>query len=81
MKTNKYWFRPKRYGYGAYPITKEGWGITIGLIIAILLSAKLLTHGQTYLFVALLLIYIIIFIIIAKKKTEGEWKFRWGSSK
>ena len=24
-----YWFRPKRYGYGATPITWQGWLLTV----------------------------------------------------
>ena len=29
-----YWFKPKRYGYGATPITWEGWAVTLGTVIA-----------------------------------------------
>jgi hypothetical protein len=37
----RYWFRPKRYGYGATPTTWEGWAFT-GLIVAILAVGALL---------------------------------------
>ena len=33
----EYWFRPKRYGYGATPVTWQGWALTFaapGLIVA-----------------------------------------------
>lgn len=33
MKTNKIWFRRKKYGYGWVPATWEGW-LCIGLFIA-----------------------------------------------
>ena len=29
-----YWFKPKRYGYGATPITWEGWVVTLGTVVA-----------------------------------------------
>jgi hypothetical protein len=31
---NRYRFRPKTYGYGATPITWEGWAVTIGIVVA-----------------------------------------------
>jgi hypothetical protein len=31
----RYWFKPKRYGYGATPATWEGWAFT-GLVVAII---------------------------------------------
>ena len=34
----RYWFRPKRYGYGATPSTWEGWAFT-GLVVAIVAVA------------------------------------------
>ena len=30
----KYWFRPKRYGFGATPITWQGWAVTIATVLA-----------------------------------------------
>ena len=32
---SRYWFKPKRYGYGATPATWEGWAFT-GLIVAVI---------------------------------------------
>ena len=29
-----YWFRPKRYGYGATPVTWQGWAVTIATVAA-----------------------------------------------
>jgi hypothetical protein len=29
-----YWFRPKRYGYGATSITWQGWAVTLGTVLA-----------------------------------------------
>jgi len=35
----KYWFKPKWFGFGFYPITIEGWLSTLFLVFLILLSA------------------------------------------
>ena len=29
--TNRYWFRPKTYGYGATPMTWEGWALSLAV--------------------------------------------------
>jgi hypothetical protein len=33
----RYWFRPKRYGYGATPVTWEGWALTVGIVAVVAL--------------------------------------------
>ena len=30
----EYWFKPKRYGYGATPVTWQGWAVTLGTVLA-----------------------------------------------
>lgn len=35
---SKYWFKPKWFGYGFYPVSVEGWLATLGLIGLIVLS-------------------------------------------
>jgi hypothetical protein len=83
--TARYWFRPKRYGFGATPATWEGWAFT-GLMVASVAVASWLLLGRgagfgiagaivwAVLFVAL----IVGFIIVTKAKTEGAWRWRWG---
>jgi len=78
MKSNKYWFRPKAYGYGAEPCSWEGWILILGFIIyMIVVSAYFLPDNMNnyYLFV---FIGILLLIIISKSKTEGDWKWNWG---
>ena len=29
----RYWFRPKAFGYGANPVTWEGWAVTLGSMV------------------------------------------------
>ena len=71
------WFKPKRYGYGAYPVTWEGWSLILIFLISIFLSTLLIkTSPVTY--VALSIFLLLALIIISRKKTDGEWKWRWG---
>lgn len=37
----KYWFKPKKFGWGITPISIEGWLITLGLISALVFIAWL----------------------------------------
>ena len=41
----RYWFKPKRYGYGATPVTWEGWAFT-GLVVAVIVGAGWLLLGS-----------------------------------
>ena len=31
--SDRYWFRPKSFGYGWTPITWEGWAVTLGSMV------------------------------------------------
>ena len=31
--SERYWFRPKSFGYGWTPITWEGWAVTLGSLV------------------------------------------------
>lgn len=66
MKT--YWFKPKRYGLGAVPANWKGWAcscIPVGLVVALppLWAKAGVAAG---------------FIVLARLKTEGGWRWRWG---
>jgi len=81
----RYWFKPKRYGYGATPTTWEGWAFT-GLIVAIIAVGALLPlrngHGPggttALLWWAFVAIVIALTVAVAKFKTYGAWRWRWG---
>ncbi len=43
---NRYWFRPKRFGYGATPSSVEGWLVSVGYALVVLvLSLALAATG------------------------------------
>ncbi len=82
----RYWFKPKRYGYGATPVTWEGWAVTIAVaaIVAGSIVAMNLLVDRSNL-VAWMLWAVIIaattfwFVQTSRRRTDGEWRWRWGA--
>lgn len=73
-----YWFRPKLFGWGAVPVTWQGWLATLGLIaVAIPVAALIEARGVIY--AGVLLPLIIAYVWLCWVKTDGEWKWRWGA--
>ena len=78
-----YWFRPKRYGYGATPISWEGWVFTLAAAAIIAASTIVLmahTALELWFWVALAVDVVVIVALfqVSRRKTEGEWRWRWG---
>ncbi|MDB5675198.1 MAG: hypothetical protein JWM65_2180 [Sphingomonas bacterium] len=71
-----YWFAPKRFGFGAVPVTWQGWAVTLGFAGALLLAVRLLPIVAEKIIVGLALIAAMVAITIAK--TDGEWRWRSG---
>jgi peptidoglycan biosynthesis protein MviN/MurJ (putative lipid II flippase) len=91
---NRYWFRPKRIGYGATPATWEGWVFTLGCCAVIGLASWLLVGTrQNWVEMgwvattawALWLVIVVgtsaALLIVSKRRTDGEWRwrFRWNT--
>jgi len=81
----RYWFRPKRYGYGATPVTWEGWALTVGVVAAVALptvAMNLLADrtnvGAWLASAAFILIALFWMVRISRQRTDGEWRWRWG---
>ena len=78
-----YWFRPKRYGYGATPVTWQGWALTLATV-AVIVAATLAVMRHTaleavfWLAVAIDFVAIFVLVEISRRKTDGEWRWRWG---
>jgi ABC-type phosphate transport system permease subunit len=80
--SNRYWFRPKSFGYGWTPISWKGWAVTLGsmgvTMAAILTAAFAEAHRWPdrrpfqatclIVFVATL----IVTIVVSRNKTEGD---------
>ena len=86
--SNKYWFKPKSYGYGFVPATQEGWLATLGLLVLLMLAAH--TDGLFVENVAkhsvsrfLLDAFILgsLFTVMFKDRVEHGLAWRWGFKK
>jgi len=79
----QYWFRPKRYGYGATPVTWQGWAVTLGTVaamVAVSLSLRL-SEPRYWALAALItfdLLALAFLVIVCCRKTEGGLRWRWG---
>jgi len=82
-RNERYWFKPRRYGWGARPITWEGWlfvvvlfGVLIGGCIYVRDNYNNITVYLLWL--ALMAITGFAAILFTKRKTNAAWRFRWG---
>ena len=82
---NKYWFKPKTYGWGFVPISWEGWLATLGMVGILMMAAY--SHGffeseiSTQDGVGFLVDLVIIGIvgsILMIPKTKGKVRWQWG---
>ena len=81
----EYWFRPKRYGYGATPVTWQGWAVTLAnraRVVAISLLSDGLDgakpSGPWSRCLPSMRPSSQRSVIICRRKTDGEWRWRWG---
>ena len=79
----EYWFRPKRYGYGATPTTWQGWAVTIGTVAAMVAVSLYLrlTEPHYWALAALIafdVLALVFLVIVSRRKTEGGLRWRWG---
>jgi hypothetical protein len=81
---NEYWFRPKAYGYGATPTTWQGWAVVAASVIVIVAAALLIlnygghSRGAYVAFFAVEAVVLAALWIVCRRKTDGEWRWRWG---
>ncbi len=78
-----YWFKPKRYGYGATPITWEGWAVTLGTVIAMVVVSLYLRLTERHYWALAVLIAFDVFalgtlFVVSRRKTDGVRRWRWG---
>jgi uncharacterized membrane protein len=77
-----YWFRPRRYGYGATPVTWEGWALTVGVAGVVILSIVAMNLLADRSNVVAWLVWAVfvaavafLMVQISRQRTDGEW--RW----
>ncbi len=81
---SEYWFRPKAYGYGATPNTWQGWVVVATAVTVIAAAALLILPYRAQSLAALIVFFAVEAVVLAvlwivcRRKTEGEWRWRWG---
>jgi hypothetical protein len=86
----EYWFKPKMYGYGATPVTWQGWASSLVAAVALLLVLRFFvltvpgaaSHPLWEVGLGMVLAagVVMAFTSLAKAKTDGEWRWRWGKN-
>lgn len=72
------WFKPKLYGLGAFPATWQGWALTL-VYVGVMGGLGVMQDGAPdALWWAIVSIATLVFVVIAWRKTEGGWRWRWG---
>jgi len=74
----RFWFRPRRYGYGATPVTWEGWALTVGIaavvalsVVAMNLLADRSNVGAWLVWAAFIVIAVFWMVRISRQRTDG----------
>ncbi len=80
-----YWFRPKKYGYGATPVTWQGWAITLAVPALVALSIVAMNvfvdraNAAAWLaWAGFVIVITAAFVRVSRVRTAGEWRWRWG---
>ena len=83
----RYWFKARRYGYGAAPATWEGWLATVvaaaliaGSIVVMNLWVDRTNFVAWIIWAAFLAVLVLSFVQFCRRRTDGEWQWRWGES-
>lgn len=79
------WFAAKRYGYGWYPVTWEGWVVVIGFVVLALapslvvlwLDIDVSDAAYAALFIPYVCVLTLVLIWISARKGEKA-RWRWG---
>ena len=74
-----YWFVPKRFGYGATPVTWQGWAVILGFAVAVFAAVRLVP--MTLEKVLAIVVLVALLVVVCKVKTDGEWRWRNGGGR
>ena len=80
----QYWFKPKTFGFGAAPATRQGWALGIAYVVALVaVSVVLVPFGEVVSAGRIAAWGLIVVaataaaIYVAWLKTDGRWQWRW----
>jgi hypothetical protein len=71
-----YWFAPKLFGFGAVPVTWQGWAATFACVAAVMVAARWLPTTAEKLIVSCALLAAYVALTISR--TDGGLHWRWG---
>ncbi len=81
--SERYWFRPKSFGYGATPVTWEGWAVTVASLIVTMSAAFTAVFAEIHQWpgrrdlqiacAAVFVLTLIVTIAVSRRKTDGKW--------
>lgn len=74
-----YWFAQKRYGFGAVPVTWQGWLASL-VYVAIVVAAAYRAPGD-FLKAGIILPVTLAYLYFIWTKTDGGFRWRWGPEK
>ena len=81
---SKYWFKPRRFGWGFTPISWEGWTTVFLMLVAVGTAAYVddvfndfVQTKDGFRFLLDLFFIVSIFSIFSTSKTNGVVKWRW----
>lgn len=75
----KPWFGAKRFGFGASPVSWEGWAVTVLWVVLTAGSARLLApYGPERMLAAMMLLLVAFLVIVALTNDGQRWFWRWG---
>lgn len=87
-----FWFKPKTMGYGAYPVSWQGWALIAAFVVGDLALAYAtlgpamfagVPPGTTslMLFLSGTVALTTAFLFVCRRKTDGTWRWRWPGKK
>jgi hypothetical protein len=79
MSDGPEWFAPKRYGYGATPISWQGWALTLGFVGLLILASVNFARKPLQL-IPIVVPIIVAFTVICARTTRGGLRWRWGDN-
>lgn len=75
MNREKWWFKRRRYGWGWYPVTLQGWSVTLAYMIAVV---SLGVWSPPWMLPVVAVLTVLLFLICIQKGPAPRW--RWGES-
>ncbi|MCF7871644.1 hypothetical protein K9L97_01295 [Candidatus Woesearchaeota archaeon] len=71
----KHWFKRKLYGYGWYPVSKEGWVVTIVAVLLIIVFSKLIEVDSLagIIYLVLTVVALVTICMLTGEKAKWSW--------